>query len=349
MAQNTVSARAMGRPAGEFAYLHDASNANVADIEALRLVLRNAEMNGVIYSAANSGGGAGLSVDAAAQDAETDFAIDIRCGGLEFPLAAQAAIDISTKTIATPAATISTSASGAAWVFANPSGTVDVETDITTAAWTSAIQALAQYGHATRTLPPTTAGTEMVPIGCIRITENASGPYTWGTDSITAEGGVYFSFNGQPGIITTCASLAKDTGAATFTYGAGKVRLGTGTVVSYTGKAGVTLSGSNVAVGNTGAWVVYLLADDVEIAVQVTATGTDATGSAFSAVHSLKRNPLLPIIAEFYVTNRSTADFVPGTTNLDATGISFSRTIRAQLVNGVDQYSDMTGFYVGTV
>lgn len=288
----------------------------------------------------HNGTSAGLSVDANAEDVETDNAITIRVNGSIVAFAAQAAIDLSALSIATVpgAATISTSKAGAAWVFAHPDGTADVQTDITTATHTTAIIALSQYANpsiATRLLPPTSLH---VPIGVVQVTEGGSGAFTWGTDSITTETETYYSFAGRPGVLSAIASFAATGSAATFAYGAGKIVLGTGVYVALTGKTGVTLAGTNIPPGGTGAWLFYALADDNEYAFQLGYQYTSLT-AARTAVRNHTRNPLLPVIGVIYVKNNTASDFTPGTTNLDATNIhttfdiSAASTMNAALIS----------------
>lgn len=267
--------------------------------------------------------GAGLSVDANANDIEMDNAICVRWKGIEFPFAQEDPIDISTKTINTD--TIATSKAGTAWVFADLStGITDVESPVAASATaTTLIEALSQYSVATNTLPPLA---DQVPIGCVAVVEGGSGTFTWGPDSITAEGETYYSFRGIPCVVTALASFAATAGAAaTFAYGAGVVRLGTGTIVSATGKTGVAfdvLFKTDIPHGKTGVWFLYILADDVEIALQYGGAGYDTLLEAQQAVRAHNANPLLPIAGIIYIQNASGAAFVPGTTNLNVAGLT---------------------------
>ncbi|KKK69955.1 hypothetical protein LCGC14_2928850, partial [marine sediment metagenome] len=206
---------------------------------------------------------AGLAVDANAFDIQmaNDVTLQVNGGSPGTPSKVDP-IDISA--LLSAASTISTSKHGIMWVFQNPSGTADVETDKATAAHDSAIIAWAQYSKPSRTLPPAFG---MVPIGAVHVQEGGSGAFTWGTDSITAETEAYHDFAGLPEVLIRVASLALDTSAATFTYGAVTIRTGVGTRVAATGKANVAIAGSNVAAGAVGAWLIYVLADDVEYAL----------------------------------------------------------------------------------
>lgn len=288
-------------------------NRLVADVERIRGLADAALRDQVV----TTGTTAGISVDANAEDIETDNAIVIQHKGLRYPVAAVSAFDISASGAAA-GATITVSTSGVGWVFANTAGALDVEVDQDAQAYASVIAALAAYSTATNTLPP---GTDDVPIGAIIVTEGGSGTFTWGTDSLTAETESYVDFAGVPGIETACASFAADASAATFTYGAGVVRLGSGVRVSYTGKANVAITGSNIANGLYGAWLIYVRADDVEFAKQLD-NDYASLAAAQAGVRDHNRNPYLAHIGTMYVRNNSGAAFVPGTTNLDATGIT---------------------------
>lgn len=257
----------------------------------------------------------GLSVDTNAQDVETDNAIIVRRNGNDYLFAAQAAIDIST--LSAGAATLGTSKSGIAYVFALPAGTADVEVDKDAQDYATVIEAWTAWFNSANTLPPSSGA---VPIGAIEITEGGSGLYTWGTDSITAETEFYYDFVGKPAVETAAASFAIDASAAKVAYGAGIGRLGSGIRVSYTGKTAVVLTGSNVADGGTGAWLLMILADDSERMVQLDNDYGDLA-TARAAVRDYRKHPYLIHAATLYVVNRSGANFVPATTLLSAPGI----------------------------
>lgn len=272
--------------------------------------------------------GAGLSVDANAQDIEMDSAISVMYAGLEVPFAQEDPIDVSTKTI--NGRTIATSRANAGWVFADLStGLTQMDqSETASTAYTTAIAGLGQYSRATTTLPPNAT---CIPIGAVSLLEGGSGTFTWGAESITDETEVYYSFRGLPGVITAAASFAATGGAsATFAYGAGICRLGTGTVVSYTGKAGVAFStegATNVTDGNTGLFLLYVLADDSEYLMQLGGAGYATLALAQAAFRDHNMNPLMPVIGYITVQNASGADFVPGTTNLNVAGLTNTFTI----------------------
>ena len=264
---------------------------------------------------------AGLAVDANANDIQMTNAVTLQRRRSFYTPAKVDPIDISR--LLSAAATIDTGDHGVMWVFQQftgsaETGVVAVETDTATAGHTSAIMAMAQYAVSSRALPSVS---DYVAIGAVHVNEGGSGAFTWGTDSITAETEAYYDFVGLPEVLVRAATLALDAGAPTFTYGAVTVRLGTGLRVVATGKANVTISGSNVAAGAVGAWLLYILADDVEYALQLGAAYPDLA-SAQAAVANHTQNPLLALFGAMYVVNGTVANFVPGTTNLNATDIS---------------------------
>jgi hypothetical protein len=214
---------------------------------------------------------AGLSVDANPENTETDNTVFIRfASGMTYSVAATAEIDISALTGGGD--TVGLNKYGALWHFVDAAATIDVETSVATETSTSAIAALASYSTSTNTLPVLAT---QVPLGVVYLLADG-GAHTWGTTSITSQTETYVDFLGLPGVETSCASIALDAAAATFTYGAGVCRLGSGTRISYTGKANVALpTGTAVATGKTGAWLIYVLADDVEYAQQLGATYAD--------------------------------------------------------------------------
>jgi hypothetical protein len=311
-------------------------NKLVSDVDAMRVLLHRHVFGDGVVSLLT----AGISVDATPADIEADNAIVIRKNGLYYVVAAAGAIDISA--LSAGGATIAQSKSGCAWVFANTAAGYDVEVPIDAAAYNSEIEAIAAWAVATNTLPP---GADDVAVGLVVVTEGGSGAFTWGTDSITAETETYFDFSWHPGVESVAASMALDAAAATFTYGAGKVRLGSGTLVTYTGKANKTIAGTAVAHGAVGAWLVYILADDVEHAQQLGAAYASLT-AAQNAVRDHNRNPLLGWIGTMYVQNNSGASFVPGTTNLDAAGITTTFVIRGTPASYMDSAADLTAAQV---
>ncbi len=267
---------------------------------------------------APSGVVAGLAVDANAFDIQMTNPVTILHRQGEVSPAKVDPIDISD--VISAAATIDINDYGVLWVFQKitggaETGVIAVDQDKTAADYTSAIAAWAQYSVAARTLPPDAFH---VPIGAVLVKEGGSGAFTWGTDSITTETETYHDFVGVPEILVRVATLVLDTGAPTFTYGgSGVIRLGDGTRVTLTGKANVTIAGSNVADGGFGAWLLYALADDVEIAVQLGnayASQADAQGALDDHV----KNPYLALFGTLIVENQTGAAFVPGTTDLDA-------------------------------
>lgn len=305
---------------------HTGSSPRSAGMEAIAMLNRwgnhlNAFLTWLLADQVLPGAVAGLSVDGSnAENAETDNTIYIRHKGHAYRVPAIAELDISA--LSAGGATVATSSHGIAWVFANTAGAGDVEVDKNAQDYATAIEAWAAWLNAANTLPP---GTDDVPIGAIHVLEGGSGAFTWGTDSLTTETEAYHDFFGLPGVETKVASFALDAAAATFTYGAGVIRLGTGTRVALTGKANVTIGGSSILAGATGAYLVYALADDVELAQQIGAAYTSRE-AALAAIQSHRPNPMLPVIGIITIENGSAATFVPGTTVLDAAGITATFT-----------------------
>lgn len=265
---------------------------------------------------------AGLGVDANAFDIQMANAVTLLQNQSEAYPAKVDPIDISA--VISAAATIDVNDRGVLWVFQKitggaEAGIIAVDQDKTAADYTSDIAAWAQYSVASRTLPPDQAH---VPIGAVLVNEGGSGPFTWGTGSITAEGEAYHDFTGVPEMLVPVATLALDGAAATFTYGAsGVIRLGDGTRVTLSGKANVVIAGSNVATTKFGAWLFYALADDVEIAVQL-GNSYESLADAQGALDTHVKNPMLALFGTLIVQNGTGGNFVPGTTNLDASDIT---------------------------
>ncbi len=250
-----------------------------------------------------------------AENVKFDNAIYYQILGQTYFKDVDAEIDISAECVGT-GDTISAGLHGAMWMMVAADGTVDGENDKAAADYASAVLALAQYSIATNTLPVA----DHVPVGVIQILESAGGGFTWGTDSITAETETYYSFEGLPGIESAIASFALDAGLATVTYGAATIVLGTGLRVTLTGKAALAFTGTTVvAVGKTGAYLLYALADDTEVLVTATSTANNLQ-AAKDVVRDLAPNPLMPLLGVVYVTARLNA-FTPGTTLLDLNGI----------------------------
>lgn len=281
-----------------------------------------------------TGTAAGLAVDANPYDIQMTNAVVLERRGTFYRPAKVDPIDISA--LLSAAATIDVNDHGILWVFqkltgSTETGVIAVEVDKTASDYTSAIAAWAQFSAPTRALPD--AGL-YIPIGAVHVNEGGSGAFTWGTDSITAETEAYHDFVGLPEMLVQVASLALDAGAGTFTYGAGVARLGTGARITLSGKANATIAGSNVADGAVGAWLLYALADDVEYALQL-GNAYASLVAAQKAVAGHRANPMLAVYGVLYVQNASGAAFVPGTTDLDASGIT------ATFVRGGPRYGNV--------
>ncbi len=261
--------------------------------------------------------GVDMVIHGSSEDVKFDNAIFFQILGQKYYKAVDSAIDISGEFVGT-GDTISANGDGTMWVFVNTAGTVDGDTANGTAEnEASPIATLAQYSLGSNTLPP---GSDDVCVGAIQVTETSADGFTWGNDSISTEGETFYSFENLPGIESAMASFALDAAAATITYGACDLVLGTGVRVVATGKANVAFNGTTqVAIGKTGAYLLYVLADDTEILVTV-GSAYDDLQAAKDAVRDLAPNPLMPLVGVVYVTARLNA-FTPGTTNLDLNGI----------------------------
>lgn len=256
-----------------------------------------------------------LAIDANAENIQTGTAVIIRSDGRLYAVAADSEIDISAETAGGD--TIADDSFGVIWVYGERGGDTDVETPAAAQDNASLIAALAQNMPS-----PPSAGA--VPIGAVGIeVDTLGGAFTIGTTSLAdaAVTDTYYSLFDLPGVLSAMASIALDAGAATFTYGAAVGRLGTGTVITITGKANAVLQPGTVAAGKVGAWRLFALADDVEIAVPV-GVAYDTLEEAKDGARQARRNPLLVELGRIFVENDSSANFVGGTTALDAAGIT---------------------------
>lgn len=276
--------------------------------------------NQVTGSGGTGMAGCGLAVDASANDVQFDNAIFYTIAGQQYYKAIDAAIDISAE-CAGAGDTIALSGADAFWLAVDAAGNVDGETSHgAEAAFASEIIALAQYSLSAQ-LP--IAGN--CPVAVISVVEGGSGVFTWGTDSITDETEVYYSFHGLPSIESAIASLAAHSTASQIAYGAAVIVLGTGVRVTLTGKAGVAFAGTDtVARGKTGAFLLYALADDVECLVTKGAA-YDNLVAAQAAVRDMAVNPLMPLLGVVYVEAKL-ASFVAGTSVLSSAAYTVTYT-----------------------
>ena len=297
----------------------------------------------------------GFSIDATAQDVETDNTVVFRHKGQVYSVSAVAALDISAA--ATCAGDVITNNKlGAFWAFLNTAGALDVAgSKATPHAYTSAIAALAQWavGAAASLVPP---GTDDVCIGALTVAPTW-GDHTMGTTVLTTVG-VFYDCIRKPSMEVAAASFALDTGAATFTYGAGVGVLGSWTRITLTGKANVALpAGTAVADKKFGVWLFYALADDTEYALQLGAAYASLQ-AAKDAIWASSPNPLLVLVGTIILHNQSGAVFTPATTKLDASGISVTFTVngpgadaievvRAQLHQPFTAPDDVTTYELG--
>lgn len=286
-----------------------------------------------------------LAIDANAENIQTGTAVIVRSDGRLYVVAADSEIDISAETAGGDV--ISDDSFGVLWVYGERGGDTDVETPVTPQVATSLVQALAQNMPS-----PPSAGA--VPIGAVGVeVDTLGGDFTIGTTELddAAVTDTYYSLFDLPGVLSALASFALVADAATFSYGAATVRLGTGTVVTLTGEAAHALGAGTVANGLVGAWRLFALADDVVHATQLGGAYTSLE-AAKDACRQARRNPLLPELGRIFIENESGAVFTAGTTKLDASGITAtfqSLGPRAQDVagEGIDNLIDVDGILAG--
>lgn len=298
---------------------YDQINNLVTDVETLRAMIANRQ-DGVANVEFVATAAAALAVDANAQDIQTGRDVVCRTGDEYFTAVADAAADVSV--LLGTGNTIAASKSGALWVFGR-SGNTDLVLAVPSAAEAEEtdLAALAQEVPA----PPVVGD---VPIGVVMATVDAT-LWEWGSDSTGVLGTdstveTYYDLINRPKITSAMASFALDAAAATFTYGAATALLGDGTTLTITGKANVAfVTGELTVIADKkfGAFVLFALADDDELALQIGAA-YDTLHEAQTAVDDLRPNPLLVELGRIYIENDSGADFTPATTNLDATGIT---------------------------
>ncbi len=316
--------------------LREEFNTMVADVERVRAFIVARQLDSVVNVEFVASAGCALAKDANPEDLETTVAVVVSYRGEHFTVAADAVAVVAT--VLGTGNTIGVSQFGVIWVFGNK--TADLALAVPSAAETELtdIAALAQ--------PMPNVPTEGdVPIAVLMIEADAS-EWEWGhvddgeidIDSSTA---TFYNLLNRPYITSAMASFALDAGAATFTYGAAVAVLGTGTALTITGKANVAFpAGELTAIvsGKTGAFILYALANDDEIPVQIGAAYASLQAAKL-AVDNLNPNPLLVELGRIYIENESGADFTPGTTFLDATGITVTfetAPVRADLLAPTD-------------
>lgn len=301
----------------EVRYLREEHNKIVADVEALRAALRG-QRDSVVNVEFVASAGCTFQVDANDCDVETTTVVVVSYKGELFSVAADAAAVVAT--ILGTGQTIAVDQFGVMWAFGNRTADIALAVPAVVQTELTDIAALAQ--------PMPAAPTEGdVPIACVMIVSDTS-IWEWGhatdgqlgTDSDTD---TWYSLIAVPHLSSPMATFALDTGAVTFTYGAAVGVLGDGTALAISGKANVVFPAGEitaVAHGKVGAWVLYCLADDDEIPVQIGAAYATLR-DAQVAVDALIPNPLLVELGRIYIDNQSGAPWTPGTDDIDATGI----------------------------
>jgi hypothetical protein len=264
----------------------------------------------------------GFSIDGSPEDVETDSTIVFRHQGQVYSASAVAALDISAA--ATCAADVITDHYyGAFWAFMSTAGGLDLEDAAgTPQAHASAVIALSQWAVATNPLPPT-AGAHAVCIGALTVAPTAA-DHTMGTTTL-ATVGTFYDLIRRPSVEVAAASFALVAASATYVYGATTFVLGSGTRVAASGKTGCALTGTSVANGAVGVWLVYGLADDVEYALQL-GYAYATVQAAKDAIRDSSPNPLLALIGTIIIDNKSGAAYVPASTLLDKSGLSVTFT-----------------------
>lgn len=282
--------------------------------------LNQLSYDGVISDEEASNKAAGLDIDDAnTENAESNLAIGIRYKGAIIPIPIDAEMNISTFSI--NADEITQDKFGTGWVFGVTDGTIDMMAALDPEAGEDLIEALCNYSTGDQ-IVAYLAANEVVCIGAINVEEQNAAAFVWGTgDMAAATSNTYYDIIQRPKMLVAGALTA--TGGGTTTYdlsGTGVGVLGTGTRIAFAAE-GPQVKASEVqtvATTNTGAWIVYGLANQVTYAKCVGfAYGTVAAANA--AVRALVPNPLLPVIGWFTVQNfqAAAANFVMGTTHLD--------------------------------
>lgn len=308
-----------GSPTDPLRGFFEQINALVADVETLKAYNREPQ-DSVVNVEFVATAGCGLAVDDGDDaDLETNRTVVCSYRGARFTALADDAADVSA--ILGTGNTIGIDQFGSITVWGNRTASVGLSVSSSAQTELTDIAALAQEIGAAQTEGD-------VPIGCLMI-EADSTLWEWGSSTTGQQGPdsdteTYYDLLNAPYLTSAMASFALDAAAATFTYGAAVGVLGSGTAITITGKANVAFPAGEVTAitpGNVGAFVLYCLADDDEIPLQITSASADIR-TARVAVDDLRRNPLLVELGRIYIENDSAVDFTPGTTNLDATGIT---------------------------
>lgn len=337
MAGTTVVGTATAMRGSDVAQLLTQHGNVITDLEGFRAALTLLGVTrGMVLPAQTS---VGLAVGTNAYDISTANTIFAQFNsGNVFAVTATANFAVSTSSAGVAVATVANLAHGALWVFIDANSVLDTQTAVLTETSTSDIQALASYAVGYAALPVLTT---QIPIGVVFITASA-GAHTWGTTSITGQTKTYVSFLGLPGVEVPLTTIALDTAAATFSYtGSSVFRLGSGVRIACAAHANVTVpAGTSVATGKTGAWLIYMKSTGVEYAQQLGAAYA-SLAVAQAAVRDHNPNPYLPVSAVMYVQNNSGVAFVPGTTNLDAQGVTTTFVIETAPAQGINAYTDL--------
>ncbi len=315
--------------------LREEFNKLILDVERMRAFMRGSQ-DGVVNVEFVASAGCGLAKDANPEDLQTVTVVVVSYKGEHFSVAADAAAVVAT--ILGTGNTIGSDQFGCLWVFGNKTANIALAVPSAAETELTDIAALAQ--------PMPDAPTEGdVPIAVLMIEADTSewewGHATNGEIDLDSDTATFYNLLNRPYITSAMASFALDAGAATFTYGAAVAVLGDGTALTITGKATVAFPTGELTViasNKVGAFVLYALADDDEIPVQIGAAYATIQAARL-AVDDLNPNPLLVELGRIYIENGSGADFTPGTTFLDATGITVTfetAAVRAAILAPTD-------------
>ncbi len=310
----------------------------VTDVETLRAYVDHRFKTSPVNVEFIAAGGAVLARDGNVYDIQSTVVVPCNHAGAIVDHIPDAIADVSVL-LGTGKA-ITNAKSGVLWVY-NRAGGADLILAVSSAAEANAtdIAALAQPIPA----PPAVGD---VPLGCVMVT--ASATWEWGSTGAGRLGtdssvDTFYDFLNPPTVLVEMASFALDASAATFTYGAANAVLGDGTQLVISGEANHVFPAGEldtIADNAVGAWVLYCLADNDAIPVQI-GNAYEGLRAAKIAVENLRPNPLLVKLGEIYVTNASGAVFTPATTNLDATGITVEFVTESAAVELAPKATDM--------
>jgi hypothetical protein len=315
--------------------LVDEHNRVVTDLETLRVALADTNdqlrllcglnvlrKNCIMTATATAGTHAGLDIDDVnPENVETNGIVYVRYNGCVVQIPADDELD--TSLTCTGSSTIGQSKKGALWIFADAESsavcTCEASHPGAASAETTAVGALRwlDANHYQR-------NPGEIPIAVVTVTEGGSGPFTWGAHSISDETEAFIDLECNPGVVNDIAGLIVTAGASTtWAHGAGGIVLGDGTYVAMTAQTAQPVASNKAAIatGKSGALLFYCLSDGGSEALQISTA--DATHAAALATACAQvGNPYLACIGYLIVDNASGANFTPGTTAWNTTGVT---------------------------